>query len=586
MAGSRRIALLIAAATLLAYLPALGAGFVWDDDGHVTRPELRSVAGLARIWTAPSSTEQYYPLTHTAYWILHQLWGEAPFPYHLANVLLHAAAAWLAWRVLVRLAVPGALLAAFLFALHPVHVESVAWVSELKNTLSGVFALASLHAWLAFDPPEGVGDAEGAGRARDGRKWALALAFFVCAVLAKIVAVTLPAAILLIAWWKAGRIDVRRTLLPLAPFVIVGVGLGLLTAWLERHVGGAEVALTAGQRVLLAGTAPLFYLGKLLWPVGLCFVYPRFELDVGDVRAWLLPAATILVLTSLWLARRRIGRGPMAAALIFVATLAPVLGPLDVFYFQYSFVADHFQYHASLAPLALMAAAIARRHLVPAGAVACAVLGGLAFAHARDFRDAETLWRATLARNPDAFMASNNLAHLLIGQGRFAEARDAAERSIRARPDDARAHVNLGVALHELARNEEAIEPLRRATELDPRHASARVNLGNVLLALKRSDEAVAEYELAVELDPRLTDAWFNLGVARHRRSELQAAEAAYQRALEIDAGRLDARFNLAVVRLQAGRRAEARADLEEILRRDPVGAAGARARELLETYR
>ena len=139
--------------TLVTYLPAIDGTFIWDDDGHVTAPELRSPTGLWRIWADPRATQQYYPLTHSAFWLAYQLWGVHPVGYHLVNVVLHGLGALLLWRILARLAVPGAWLGAAIFALHPVHVESVAWITELKNTLSGVCYLGALLVYLSFDPP-------------------------------------------------------------------------------------------------------------------------------------------------------------------------------------------------------------------------------------------------------------------------------------------------------------------------------------------------------------------------------------------------------------------------------------------------
>jgi hypothetical protein len=270
--SSRALVALVFAATLLAYFPALTAGFIWDDQpGHVTRPELRSLAGLVRIWTEPGATQQYYPLLHSAFWFEHLLWGDAPFGYHLVNVLLHATAACLFAALLLRLAVPGAWLAALLFALHPVGVESVAWVSEQKNTLSLVLSLCAALAYLRFDS---TGERD---RPRSPRAYALASILFIAALLSKTVTATLPAALLVLAWWQRGTVSLRRDALPLLPWFACSALAAVATASFEHTLigaQGADFALTAAQRFLLAGRAVWFYLGKLLLPLDLSFIYP------------------------------------------------------------------------------------------------------------------------------------------------------------------------------------------------------------------------------------------------------------------------------------------------------------------------
>ena len=261
-------ALLLVVITVLAYQPVWHGGFIWDDDAHVTSPQLRSLDGLARIWIQLSATQQYYPLVHSAFWLEHRLWGNSPLGYHLVNILLHAFAALLLARLLQRLKIPGAWLAAAIFALHPVQVESVAWVSELKNTLSGTFYLGAALAYLRFDQSRRRGD------------HALALGLFLLGLMSKTVIATLPAALLVVCWWQRGRLSWRRDALPLVPFFVTGVAAGLFTAWVERHFGGAqgsEYDFSIVERFLIAGRAIWFYLGKLCWPVNLVFMYPRWR---------------------------------------------------------------------------------------------------------------------------------------------------------------------------------------------------------------------------------------------------------------------------------------------------------------------
>ncbi len=335
-------------ATLIAYQPAWHGGILWDDDYHLTPVVLQSLHGLWRIWFQLGATQQYYPVVHSTFWVLHQIWGDDTFAYHLLNICLHATSACLVAVILRRLSVPGAALAAVIFALHPVHVESVAWMTELKNTLSGVCYLLAALVYLRFDAT------------RDRRSYVLALALFVVALLSKTVTSTLPAALLVVFWWQRGRLAWRRDVWPLAPFFVIGAAAGALTAWVERTVVGAQGAdfqFTFIERCLIAGRVIVFYLGKLLWPANLTFIYPKWQISQAVWSQYMYPFAVVVILAGLWLWRRR-SRAPLAAALFFIGTLVPALGFVNVYPFHFSFVADHFQYLASLGIIALVSAGV------------------------------------------------------------------------------------------------------------------------------------------------------------------------------------------------------------------------------------
>jgi len=462
-------------ALLLAYEPALRAGFIWDDDVYVTdNANLVEPGGLRRIWLEPRTSPQYYPVVHTSFWIEQRLWGSAPFGYHLVNVLLHFAAALLVWRLLERLGVPGAALAAAVFALHPVHVESVAWVTERKNVLSGVLYLAAFLAYLRFD-------AGGPGR---WRAYALASGLFLGALGSKTVTASLPAAVAVVLWWRDGRLEPRR-LAPLLPLLALGAAAGLATAWLEAaHVGasGEEWSLSPVGRCLVAARALWFYLGKLAWPAPLSFIYPRWEIDPAQPWQWLPLGAALALGAGLWALRGRLGRGPLAAALLFAGTLFPALGFLNVYPHRFSYVADHFQYHASLAPIALAAAAAARgaRALgprLPAAApgvlalLLCAALGARSWQQAHVYRDRETLWRATVAENPRSFLAHNSLANILLRRGEIEDALRHYRVAVAIRPDDVSSANNLAWALATAA--DPRLRDGPRAVELAERAAAA-----------------------------------------------------------------------------------------------------------------
>jgi tetratricopeptide (TPR) repeat protein len=542
-------AALILLAVFFAYLPALHGGFLWDDDAHVTRLALRSLRGLGRIWFEVGATQQYYPVLHSAFWLEHRLWGDAVAGYHLANVGLHATAAWLLVLILRRVSFPFPVLAGLLFALHPVCVESVAWISEQKNTLSAVFYLWAAFIYLGFD-----GSRRKAG-------YAAALALFFLALLTKSVTATLPAALLLVLWWRRGRLEWRRDVTPLGPWFLVAAASSLFTAWDERNLIGAEGAdfsFTALQRLLLAGRAITFYAGKVIWPHPLVFIYPRELVNTREAGPYLLLSGVVAVLAALALYSRR-NRGPLAGALFFAGTLFPVLGFVNVYPFLYSFVADHFQYLASIGlivPLAWVLNRLASRSLLGSRGRAClllafpALLGCLSWRQCRMYSDAETLYRATLADNPSAWLAHYNLAVILGDRaGGLAESVSEYQATLKLRPEHWAAHSNLGSAYLKLpGRTGDAVREYRAALELNPKFADAHSNLGIALgRDPARQAEAVAEVRTALELRPNDDGILNNLGSLLVRQpGSLGEAVGAYEAAIRLAPDNPEYHYNLA----------------------------------------
>lgn len=545
------------------YWPALAGGFLWDDAGHVTRRDLQSPGGLLRIWFEIGATQQYYPVLHSAFWFEHRLWGDSPLGYHLLNVLLHATAACQFAVLLRRLQVPGAALAALLFALHPVCVESVAWISEQKNTLSTVFYLAAAVAYLRFDAN------------RRPKAYVHASAWFVLALLTKTVTATLPAALLVVLWWKRGRLDWRRDVLPLLPWFAAGVAAGLFTAHFERTLIGASggaFALNFLERLLLAGRIFWFYIGSLVWPLNLTFIYPRWTVDAGSVLWWLPLLAGLGLLGGLvWWSRR--SRGPLAACLLFAGLLFPVLGFFNVYPFVFSYVADHFQYLASLAVFALAGAGLARvsrtARLV-LQAVLLAGLGLLTFRQSGMYRNDFTLYETTLARNPSAWMAHNNLAIALTRDGRIEEAITHLEAALQLRPGYPQAESNLGDNLTRLGRTREAIPHLERAIRLQPNFADAHNNLGNAFVAEDRLPEAIVSFEAALLHKPLFPLAHRNLAMALAMSGRTDDALRHFARALELRPDYADAELGRAVALTLAGRFAEAEPAFRRAVELDP----------------
>ncbi|MGO9587622.1 MAG: tetratricopeptide repeat protein [Limisphaerales bacterium] len=589
--------LLLVTATFLAYLPALRGSFVGDDDTWTTQMSgrLQNLSGLRTMWFHLTALQQYYPLSGTTFWLDYQLWKFWTPPYHLENVLLHALAALLFWRLLLRLQLPGAWLAAALFALHPVMVESAAWITERKNVLSLALYLAAFLAYERF-APWGTDDQRLGTRtatiapvpdpARHPRHsalfYGLAFGLFLGALLAKTTAFSLPAAILLIGWWKRGQIRWRADVLPTLPFFALALGLCTLTAWLEKnHVGaqGPDFALTFPQRCLVAGRAFWFYLGKLFWPVQLCFVYPRWQPNPGVWWQWLYPVTAMGTMLGLWLARARLGRGPITALFFFVGTLFPVLGFMNAYFMRYSFVCDHWVYLPSLGPLALAAALgsgaaeqLRRRWLIYGVAVmVLAGLGTLTWRQCGMYANVETLWRTTITRNPDCWLAHNNLGTALLNkQGNLDEPIQHFERALQLKPDYPEAHVNLGVAQAKQGKLKEATQHFERALQLEPDYPETHVDLGVVQAAQGRLDEAIQHYERALQLDPDYTEAHNNLGIALADRGKLDEAVQQYERVLQLKPDYAEAHNNLGIALADQGKSNEAIQHFERALQLKP----------------
>ncbi|MYE39423.1 MAG: hypothetical protein F4X27_04255 [Chloroflexi bacterium] len=470
---SRRNLLTALALGLLAgvcYLPAmLWGGLIWDDFIWYQSRAVLEWSGLNTIWSWPSRIvheAHYWPLTYTTFWLEHKIWGLEPAGYHVVNVLLHLFNTLLVWRLLLRLAVPGAWIAAAVFAVHPTHVESVAWIIERKDVLSGFFYLSAVLVWLRF--------------LEQPRPWryGLVLLLFAAGLLSKSIVVTLPAALLILQWWKSSRVTVRD-LRRVAPFFLVALLFTAvdLASYSARHTL-LDYSLT--ERMLVAARVLWFYAGKLVWPTDLAVIYPRWDISLGDAWSWLYLAGAAALAATLWFLRHRIGRGPLAGALFFAVTLSPVLGFVNFGNLQYSFVADRFQYLAGIGVMAVLVGAVAHgASRLPSGlkwgaaglmAVMLALLGTKTWLQASIYRDEVTFFSHIVSLNPKALNAHINLSAALTYAERPEEAVAAARVAVEKRPDDAGAYATLGGALIRAGRFVEAGEVLRRAMEITPGH--------------------------------------------------------------------------------------------------------------------
>jgi protein O-mannosyl-transferase len=555
-------AVVLVAVTILAYRPAWHGGFLWDDDDYIIKNELLTAPdGWHRIWFSLDSPSQYFPFTYSTFRIEHALWGLNTTGYHWVNLLLHVGSALLVWAVLARLRVPGAWLAAAIFALHPVQVESVAWITERKNVLMGFFFLLTLLAWIVFVDE------------RIRRPWifyCLALIFYALALSAKATACTLPAALFLILWLQKKPITMRRVI-QIVPFVLLGIGVGLVAVWWERYHQGTNRALftflSPIERLLLASRAIWFYLSKIFWPSNLTFIYPRWNISAADLRDYIWLLVGIAACVVIYFLRRYFGRGVEVAAAFFVATLSPVLGFFMLFTFRYTFVADHYQYLACIGPIALASAGIIsfsdkfgqyRAVVVSAALVVVAGLGTLTWRQAATYTDIETLWRTTLARNPECWMAHTNLGLVLLQQGKIDDGIAHYRSALQMQPDSWDAEYNLGTALLGKGQVDEAILHCERAVAMRPTDPDGQVSLGNALSQKGRIDEAIAHYQRAITVQPDHFLARYSLGHALLEKGELDSAIQVCRSALLLRPSDADCQTTLAIALEEKGNPAEA----------------------------
>lgn len=560
-------------AVLLVYQPVISGGLLMDDAEHITPAALRSFAGLARIWFQIGATPHYYPLLNSVFWLEYRLWGDSPEFYHIVNLVQHAGAACVLVILIRRLRLSGALLAGLLFAIHPVHVESVAWISEQKNTLSALLAL--LATWFYF----------GYRETRSRVAYGVASGFFLLALLAKTVVAVVPPAILVVCWWQKGRLDWRRDVLPLVSWFVVGAALGLFSAWFERvhsHAEGVSFQLTLLERLLMAGRAVWFYARTLAWPSDLMFINPRWAVSATSVADYSGVVLVGLAGLTLVLATRK-SRGPLAAFLLYVGMLFPVLGLFNINWFNFSFVANHFQYLPSIGLIVPFAAWFHTRaerlgniSIIKVGAQGLLVVafGWAARVHSQEYRSPESLYLATIEKNPACWLAHNNLGVLLMDRpGELPRACEHFQQALALKPDHARAHNNLATALVRSGELPAALSHFRSSLELQEAVPEVHLNYGLALLTVgDRTQNALDQFNRAIELKPDYIEALIARADALAAMPDRQReAVDAYRSALVLAPDRAESHLGLAnVLAANPESRNSAVAQYKEAIRLNP----------------
>ncbi len=536
--GARGTALVLLA--IAAYLPALAGGFVWDDWILVSEPLIRRWDGLSSIWFSPADIKDehhYWPIVYTTFWLEHKLWGFHAAGYHAVNLLLHALNVLLVWHLLLRLEIPGAWLAAAMFAVHPVHVESVAWIMERKDLLSALFYLLAVHIWLGYTKTLSV------------RQLVLCLSLFTAAMLSKSIAVTLPGALLLLEWWRKGTIT-WRDLGHILPFLVVAAGI--TAADLIFYWSGYRYPLDYSpvERVLIAARALSLYTGQLTWPDSLPIFYSRWEVSTRDPVGWAAVTTIFALFAALWFGRRYVGRGPFATLAFFVLTLSPVLGFVDFdFLRRIAFLADRFQYLASIGPITLFAGSITwsmarlrgRCLVATIGVIVgvLAIMSSLTWRQAEIYRDGLTFARHISTTNPSHYYGQIFLALELIGLGRHQEGVEAAETAVHlansVRGADLGAALAVaGTALLADDRPAQAEAALRRAVAVPPENSGERLSLARTLVLQARYEEGLRLYRELAREDSLNDLAHTGRAEAMLQAGNLPAARDAFLRALPL----------------------------------------------------
>jgi Flp pilus assembly protein TadD len=569
-------AALIAIVGLWVYSPAFFGTPLWDDDIYIFKNPLMTDADrLWKAWFVPGSFMEYYPIQQTVQWWQWLLWQNDTFGYHLTNVLLHIASALLIWRLFAKLSVPLAWIGGLIFISHPVNVESVAWMVELKNTLSLPPFLLAMCFWIDYE------------NSKSGRDYALALGFFVVAMFCKISMAPFPLVILLYAWWKRRRVGLGDVVASV-PFLIVSVVL-IETAkyaaatYGQAISGGIDDTLPIdgiSTRFALIGLAGAFYVSHILLPITLLPVYPMWDVNPPSALQFLPWLVFAGVLTVLWWRRKAWGRHVALGLGFSLIMLAPVLAFGFAFHPRDSWVMDHFLYIPVIGIIGLVTAALgqieatlSRQHrvyILAAITLIVVLLAFVAHGYAATFTDAETFWSYTLDRNPGAWSAHVGLGGIRQREGNFDEAKAQFEAALQLKPDDSKALAELGITYIQMGRVQDGIAQFRRALEVNPNDAITLNDLGATLAQLGQFPEAQKRFEQATKVQPNYAQAHGNLGNIYLKLGKLDAAERSYRQALKVKPNYPEAHYNLGILLNQTGHTEDAIAQFDEAIRLNP----------------
>lgn len=540
----------LAAMIGVTFFPTIGAGFLSDDFAFTSAQPVRDWNGLYYIWFHPLSLlheGHYWPLTYTTFWLEHKIWGYSSTGYHIANQFYHAAGCIMLWRLLLHLGVRGAWLAAAIFALHPVHAESVSWIIGRKDILASFFYFATVFAYVRYM------------ETGERNKYVLAIGLSTLGLLCKSVGLTLPLALLIWHWWKRGRFTVNDCL-RVAPFFVIAFGINFADFVTYKSLESVYFSHTNTQRVLIAARALWFYFGKLIWPDDLAGIYTRWHVTDEDFIGWGALFGALAMLIVLWQTRKRFGRAPLAAAAFFTLTLSPVLGLVDYGYQQFAFVADRYQYLASTSVMVLFAASLAHgarklratkfaninanlwggAQLALIAALLC-IYGALSWRQAGYYEDSVTYYRHVISINPKARQANAGIGEWHQTRGDYEKALEhytneyelAKETSDKIRIN--KALVNIGFVYELTGEFDRAESYYRQAIRISPSYFAGYEQLGSFLMKRGRFREAIKAFRTVVRFVPWKETAYIGLGAAYGNLGRLDEAIANFDKALSIN---------------------------------------------------
>jgi len=552
--------------TFLAFSASFNGEFI-DDDGmdidYVSK--LEGAQGLWKIWTDPETcsklhTEEYiyYPLFITSLWLDYTLWGDNTFFYHIFNTLLHALNSILIFFIVRRFSLAGGWLAALIFALHPVHVEAVAFINLRRDLLSTFFYFLSLLYYLRH---ANIGSSKEAQvNYSHWRYHILSLLMFVCGLLTKPFIVTLPMVFLVVMWWKR-PVFKRYDLYRLIPFFALVPVTAYIRVWSEQFFGGARgegFERTFLENLILAGKAVWFYIAKLIWPSNLAFIYPKWSLDSASIGQYLYPLTALLLPIILFLIKKRIGKGPLVAVLFFGITLFPALGFFPITMHKYTYATDHWQYLASASLIILFAhlfirlgdymtrseisscsgiiASQGNRYcykraiLLMAAGVILLLLGMGSWRHSHIFISKENLYRDIIAKNKVDAEARVDLAIIYLESGRSKESIELFKAGLKLDPNQSDLYLCLAYAFKYNKQYEKARAALEKARALNQKNMEIYTVLQSVYQTLKLEDKYLKVQAAANQLEQKFKQhfhqgkIWFDKGDYLQAQSHLQEA--------------------------------------------------------------
>lgn len=577
--ANRKILLLqvlaIVAMTFWIFWPVMDGGWLWDDDSDISlNPVIHDPNGLWKIWFQPGALIDYYPIKASAQWLQWQLWHTNTFGYHLTNVILHIISALLVWNLLSKFGLKLAWLGGLLFAVHPIQVESVAWMAELKNTLSLPPLLLAMCFYIDYDTYKKPKD------------YFLSLGLFLTAMLCKTTMVMFPIIILLYAWWKRATIrwpDFKAGI----PFFAISFILGMVTIFVggwfaQSHNTPPKIIPISGffSHLALAGTCLSFYFYKCFWPLPLLPIYPQWAINPYSpfqFLSWLVLGGAI---AWFWTKRADWGKHVLLGLGFFLINLLPFIGFYSVSYMGIAWVMDHFLYIPVIGLIGLLVAGLgdikdrlsASFRSIAVGMITLivALMSWESHEYAGRFVDQETLWTYTLTYNKQAWLAHNNLGNILQEKGLVPEAIEHFKEALLINPGYALGHYNLGNALAITGQTSEAMAQYEQAIKIDPDNPQAHYNFGNAFAQLGQFSQAIDQYTMAIKANPAFAEAHNNLGNALLLTKKFPEAIEHFKKAIKINPDYATAHSNLASAFEQTGQISQAIDQYEEVLKLAP----------------